>query len=564
LVLANRRGVLVPTTANSNQENAQGIFAPLRRATFRNLWISSTVSNTGSLIQSVGAAWVMTGISTADHVALVQTASFLPMALFALPAGAIADIYDRRKVQITFLTLALVAAVLMTLASVLGLITPWILLAFCFLVGSGGALSAPARGASVGEQVPKELLPQAVALNNISYNLARSVGPALGGVIVAAWGATAAFAINAASYLPMLESLRRWNRAAEVSRLPPEGLVRSVNSGVRYIVNMRPVRRAILRVFVLCFLGAALQSLLPLVARDLLNGDARTFGLLLGCFGIGAVCGIFVLQPLRTKAGNENTVRLCTVVLAASLAVLAISGSLLLDLVVLMAAGMAWMVATTTISVTVQLFVPRWVMGRAIATTSASTSLGVAAGAWLWGLLAKDYGLTVVFQVAAAALLVSLILGFILPVADRASSTESDDMVLDDPDVKLGLSGRSGPISIELQYRIASDNARDFYNLMREMQLVRSRNGAYDWSLSRNIADPELWSETFRCPTWDDYLRLRSRRTLEDSALQQRARSMHIGIEPIKVLRWLDRPSGSVRWREDAPDRGDDALRIQG
>lgn len=552
------------TAADAHSDTALGIFAPLRQSTFRNLWISSTISNTGSLIQSVGAAWVMTGISTADHVALVQTASFLPMALFALPAGAIADIYDRRKVQITFLTLTLVAGALMTLVSVLGWLTPWVLLSFCFLVGSGGALSAPARGASVGEQVPKQLLPQAVALNNISYNLARSVGPALGGVIVAALGATAAFAINAASYIPMLESLRRWNRAAEVSRLPPEGLVRSVNSGVRYIVNMRPVRRAIARVFVLCFLGAALQSLLPLVARDLLGGDARTFGLLLGFFGMGAVCGIFVLQPLRTKAGNENTVRLCTTVLGISLAVLAFSTNLLLDLVVLMAAGMAWMVSTTSISVTVQLFVPRWVMGRAIATTSAATSLGVAAGSWMWGVLTRDYGLTVVFEIAAAALLLSLLLGFFLPLADRTSSTESDDVALDDPDVKLGLTGRSGPISIELQYRIASENARDFYNLMREMQMVRSRNGAYDWSLSRNIADPELWSETFRCPTWDDYLRLRSRRTLEDSALQQRAHAMHIGIEPIRVLRWLDRPSGSVRWREEAPDRGDDALRMQG
>jgi MFS family permease len=553
----------MPPPPKAKESRGHGIFAPLRQATFRNLWIGSTVSNTGSLIQSVGAAWVMTSISTADDVALVQTASFLPMALFALPAGAIADIYDRRKVQIAFLSLALLAAALMTLVSILGLITPWVLLGFCFLVGSGGALSAPARGASVGEQVPLELLPQAVALNNISYNLARSVGPAVGGLIVAAFGATVAFAANAISYLPVLEALRRWTRVAEVSRLPPEGLARSVSSGVRYIANMQPVRRAIFRVFIFCFLGAALQSLLPLVARDLLGGDARTFGLLLGCFGIGAVSGIFVIQPMRSTIGNESTVRVCTMVLAASLALLAISRSLLLDLVLLMAAGTAWMVVTTTISVTVQLFVPRWVMGRAIATTSASTSLGVALGAWLWGLVAHEFGLTMVFQIAAAALMASLIPGLFLPIADRTSNMESDERVLDDPDANLDIGGRSGPISIELQYRIQSEKARDFYNLMRQMQRVRSRNGAYDWSLSRNIADPELWSERFRCPTWDDYLRQRNRRTLEDTALQQRAHAMHIGIDPIKVLRWLDHPSGSVRWREDAPDRGDHMLRIQ-
>ncbi len=540
----------------------ESAFAPLRHDTFRNMWISNTVSNAGSLIQSVAAAWVMASISTADDVALVQTATFLPMALFALPAGAIADIYDRRKVQIVFFSLALLAAVLMTLVAMLGLITPGVLLALCFLVGCGNALSAPARGASVGEQVPKELIPQAVGLNNISYNLARSVGPAVGGMIVAAFGATVAFAVNAVSYLPMLESLRRWQREEEVSRLPPEGLVRSIKSGVRYVVNMQPVRRAVSRAFFVCLLGAALPSLMPLIARDLLGGDARTFGLLLGFFGAGAVSGIFVLQPLRRALGNENTLRVCSLVVAACLVALAASRSAMLDFAVLMLAGMAWMVITTTISVMVQLFVPRWVMGRAISTSTASISLGVSLGAWFWGVVASQHGVAAAFHLAAAALALSIILGRFLPVADRTSSTELDERVLDDPDVKLAISGRSGPISIELQYRIGADKARDFYNLMREMQGVRTRNGAYDWSLSRDLADPEHWVERFSCPTWNDYLRLRNRRTLEDTALHRRAGAMHIGIEPIKVKRWLDRPSGSVRWQDDAPDRGDDALRL--
>jgi len=550
------------STTSGNVSSATGLFAPLAHATFRNMWIGSTISNTGGLIQAVGAAWVMASISTADNVALVQTASFLPVALLALPAGAIADIYDRRKVQITFLLFSLVAAALMAVLSLLELITPAVLLGLCFLVGCGGALFAPARGASVGEQVPRGLLPQAVGLNNISYNVARSIGPALGGVLVAAFGATVAFAVNALTYLPMLESLRRWNRVAEVSRLPPEGMTRSISSGLRYIVHMQPVRRAILRVFTVCFLGAALQSLMPLVAKDLLGGDASVYGLLLGSFGVGAVCGIFLLLPMRTSLGNETTVRVCCLVLAASLGTLAASGNLFLDLAVLLAAGMAWMVITTTISVTVQLFVPRWVMGRAIAMTIASTSLGVSLGAWLWGVVARDYGVVFAFQAAAIALALSIVLGRFLPVADRESSAESDDRVPADPEVRLGISGRSGPVGIELQYRISSDNARDFYNLMREMRRLRSRNGAYHWSLSRNIADPDLWSESFRCPTWDDYLRLRSRSTLEDNALQARAREMHIGIEPVRVLRWLDRPSGSVRWREDAPDHGDDTLNI--
>ena len=265
---------------------------------------------------------------------------------------------------------------------------------------------------------------------------------------------------------------------------------------------------------------------------------------------------------MRDTFGNDGTLRLCTLTVAACLIALSVSRNQYIDYAVLMLAGTAWMMITTTISVMVQLFVPRWVMGRAIATSSAAITLGVAIGSWLWGIIARDYGVVLAFQFASASLVASLVLTRFLPVADRTSSTELDERVLDDPEVSLGITGRSGPVSIELQYRIPADRAREFYNLMREQQRARSRNGAYQWSLSRNIADPEQWSERFTCPTWNDYLRLRNRRTLEDSELQRQAADMQ--LEPMKVVRWLDRPAGSVRLSEEAPDRGDEALQIQG
>ena len=345
--------------------------------------------------------------------------------------------------------------------------------------------------------------------------------------------------------------------------MPPEGLLRSVSSGVRYVNNMQPVRTGVMRAFVLCFLGAALPSLMPLIAKDLLQGDASTFGLLLGSFGVGAVAGIFVLQRMRDRFGNEGTLQLCTLVVAASLVILGYSRNQWLDFAVLAFAGLAWMMITTIISVMVQLFVPRWVMGRAIATSTAAITLGVAIGSWLWGVVARDYGVVATFQMAATAMVFSMILGRVLPIADRDSSTELDQEALSDPEVKLGISGRSGPITIELHYRIANDKARDFYNIMREAQRARARNGAYEWSLSRNIADPEKWVERFSCPTWNDYLRLRDRRTLEDSDLHRRAVELQIGMEPVKVQRWLDRPAGSVRQSDEVPDRGDVTLQIQ-
>lgn len=538
-------------------------FRPLRTKTFRSIWTASLASNAGLLIQGVGAAWAMAEMATADLVAMVQTAAFLPLALFAIPAGAIADMYDRRKVQIAALTVSLVGASAMTLVSWAGLMTPWALLGFCFFVGSGFALLGPAWQSSVGEQVPPEDLPQAVALNGISYNIARAIGPAVGGFIVAVAGVTVAFAVNALFYVPILLALLAWKRKLEPARLPPEGLWRAVMSGVRYIAHMQPVRSAVMRSFVMGLFGAPLLSLIPLISRDLLGGGASAFGLLLGCFGGGAVAGIFILQPLR-RFRNETIVRGCTLVVAAGLATLALSSSMLLSSAALAVTGMAWMTVFAILGISLQLFVPRWVVGRSVATLQATTALGVAVGSACWGVLAAHQGVAVALAVAAACMALSPLLAVVLRVADRSVSAESVSELPAEAPVQMGISGRSGPIAIDLQYRIPAGRARDFYVLMGEVRRIRARNGAYDWSLSRDLDDPEVWLERYRCPTWDDYLRHRGRRTVEEFLVQRQAAELHIGIEPIRVRRWLERPPGSVRWHEEVPDRGDHSLGLPG
>lgn len=538
-------------------------FKPLRTPAFRNIWTASLASNAGLLIQGVGAAWAMAQMATADLVSMVQTAAFLPLALFAIPAGAIADMYDRRKVQMVALTISLIGASAMTLVSWAGWMTPWALLGFCFLVGTGFALLGPAWQAAVGEQVPPEDLAQAVALNGISYNIARAIGPAVGGFIVAIVGVTAAFAVNALFYVPILLALLAWKRKVEPARLPPEGLSRAVLTGVRYIAHMQPVRSAVVRAFAMGLLGAPLLSLIPLVSRDLLSGGASTFGFLLGCFGGGAVAGIFILPPLR-RFRNEVVVRGCTLVVAAGMAVLALSASLPLSAAALAFTGMAWMIVFAILGVSLQLFVPRWVVGRSVATLQAGTALGVAVGSVCWGVLAEREGVAVALGAAAACLALSPLLAFVLRVADRSVSAESvSDMPAESP-VSLGITGRSGPIAIDLQYRIPADRARDFYALMGEVRRIRARNGAYDWSLSRDLDDPEVWLERYRCPTWDDYLRHRGRRTVEEFLVQRQAAELHFGIEPIRVRRWLERPPGSVRWRDEVPDRGDQQISLPG
>jgi MFS family permease len=523
---------------------------------FRRIWLASLVSNLGILIQGVGAAWAMTQMtSSADKVALVQTALMLPIMLIAMPAGAIADMHDRRVVAMVSLAIALVGATVLTVLAWLGLVTPNILLALCFVVGSGMALFGPAWQASVSEQVPAETLPAAVALNGISYNIARSFGPAIGGIVVATAGAVAAFAVNAVLYLPLMAVLFLWNRTHEPSRLPRERLNRAIVSGVRYIANSPSIRIVLIRTLVTGLIGGSVSALMPLVARDLLHGGAQTYGIMLGAFGMGAVFGALNIGEVRRRMSGEAAVRACAISMAGAIASVALSTNAVLTAVALVLAGAVWMLAVALFNIGVQLSAPRWVAGRSLAAFQASIAGGIALGSWGWGHLTDIAGVEIALLVSAGLMLVSPLLGIWLRMPPVGARNEDATDVLADPEVRLSLTGRSGPLVVEIEYRVAQDSARAFHNVMQEVQLSRQRNGAYGWSIARDIADPELWTERYHCPTWLDYLRQRSRPTQSERALHQRAIDFHLGPDPIRVRRMLERPFGSVRWKEDTPDR---------
>jgi MFS family permease len=534
---------------------ADGVAAPLRHAVFRRIWLASLLSNLGLLIQAVGAAWAMTQMtSSADKVALVQTALMLPVMLISMPAGAIADMYDRRIVSMASLSIALVGATALTVLAWLGLITPTTLLAFCFIVGSGMALFGPAWQSSVSEQVPTETLPSAVALNGISYNIARSFGPAIGGIVVATAGAVAAFAANALLYIPLLVVLFLWRRESEPSRLPRERLNRAIVSGVRYIANSPSIKIVLARTLITGLIGGSVSALMPLVTRDLLHGGAQTYGIMLGAFGMGAVVGALNIGEVRKRLGGEAAIRACALSMAGAIAAVALSHERVLTAAALVVAGAAWMLAVAMFNIGVQLSAPRWVAGRSLAAIQASISGGIAIGSWGWGWLTDLAGVEAALLVSAALMLLSPLLGYWLRMP-RVGARNEDAEMLADPEVQLSLSGRSGPLVVEIEYRIAQDNARAFHNVMQEVQLSRQRNGAYGWSIARDIADPELWTERYHCPTWFDYLRQRSRSTQSERALHQRATDFHVGPDPVRVRRMLERPFGSVRWKEETPDR---------
>ncbi len=533
-----------------------GIAAPLRHPVFRRIWLASLVSNLGILIQGVGAAWAMTQMtSSADKVALVQTALMLPIMLIAMPAGAIADMHDRRVVALISLGIALAGATTLTVLAWFGLVTPNILLALCFVVGSGMALFGPAWQASVSEQVPAETLPAAVALNGISYNIARSFGPAIGGLVVATSGAVAAFAVNTVLYLPLMVVLFLWNRTHEPSRLPRERLNRAIVSGVRYIANSPSIRIVLIRTLVTGIIGGSVSALMPLVARDLLHGGAQTYGIMLGAFGMGAVFGALNIGEVRRRMSGEAAVRACAISMAGAIAAVALSSSAILTAVALVLAGAVWMLAVALFNIGVQLSAPRWVAGRSLAAFQASIAGGIAVGSWGWGHLTDLAGVETALLVSAGLMLLSPLLGIWLRMPRVGARNEDATELLADPEVQLSLTARSGPLVVEIEYRVAQDNARAFHNVMQEVQLSRQRNGAYGWSIARDIGDPELWTERYHCPTWLDYLRQRNRATQSERALHQRAIDFHLGPDPIRVRRMLERPFGSVRWKEDTPDR---------
>lgn len=531
-----------------------GITAPLRYPTFRRIWMASLLSNLGILIQGVGAAWAMTQMaSSADKVALVQTALMLPVMLISMPAGAIADMHDRRIVALVALCIALTGATALTVLAWIGLVTPNLLLVLCFVVGSGMALMGPAWQSSVGEQVPSETLPSAVALNGISYNIARSFGPAIGGIIVATLGAVAAFAANALLYLPLMAALLLWKRVAQPSRLPRERLSRAIVSGVRYITNSPPIKIVLTRTTVTGVAGGSLSALMPLVARDLLHGGAQTYGIMLGAFGMGAVIGALNIGELRRRMSGEAAIRACALAMGGAIAVVALSRFAALTAAALVVAGAVWMMAVALFNIGVQLSAPRWVAGRSLAAYQAAISGGIAVGSWGWGRLTDLGGVELALLVSAALMVASPLLGLLLPMP-RIGARGEDAEVLEDPQVRLALTARSGPLVVEIEYRVAQESARAFHSVMQDVQLSRQRNGAYGWTLARDISDPEWWTERYHCPTWLDYLRQRNRPTQSERALHQKAMEFHVGPEPVRIHRMLERPFGSVRWKDETPD----------
>ena len=516
--------------------------APLRSPIFRAIWLASLVSNFGGLVQAVGAAWMMTTITTsASMVALVQASTTLPIMLFSLAAGAFADNFNRRQVMLVAQGFMLVVSVSLTVAAWMGVLTPWSLLGFTFLIGCGIALNNPAWQASVGDMVPRAHLPAAVALNSVGFNLTRSVGPAIGGLIVATAGAAAAFTVNALSYIGLMGVLWFWRPDIPPSTLPRERLGPAMGAGLRYVAMSPNLTKVILRAFLFGLTAAAVMALLPLVARHLVQGGPLTYGVLLGTFGVGAIGGAFIGGRLRELLSSEWIARLAFAGFALCSAILALSTREWVSALATLLGGASWVLALALFNTTVQLSTPRWVVGRGLALYQTAAFGGMALGSWLWGSVAETRGPAEALLWAAAAMVAAGAVGLRLPLPARAELDLDPLNRWTEPEVSLDLKPRSGPIEISVEYLIDEDDVPAFLTMMAERQRIRRRDGARDWTLSRDLGDPRAWVETYRTPTWVEYIRHNQRRTNADAASSDRLHELHRGDEPPRVQRRIVR-----------------------
>lgn len=517
-------------------------FAPLRHETYRTIWFASLASNFGGLIQAVGAAWMMTVItSSEDMVALVQTSTALPIMLFSLISGALADNYDRRRIMLTAQSAMLVVSILLTACAILGWVTPGLLLFFTFLIGCGTALNNPSWQASVGDMVPRADLPDAVTLNSMGFNITRSVGPAIGGAIVAAAGAAAAFAVNALSYVALLYVLFRWRPSTPVSTLPREALGSAIFAGMRYVSMSPNLEKILLRGLVFGIGASSIQALLPVVALDLVSGGPLTYGFMLGAFGIGAIGGAILSTRLREMFSSETIIRLAFSGFALSAVIAALSPSAVLTSAGLLVAGACWVSALSLFNIIVQLSTPRWVVGRALSLYQTVTFGGIAGGSWLWGIAADRYGLSNALLMSAAVLLFGVLIGLRFSMPAFASLNLDPLNRFIEPALGLDITPRSGPIVIQVYYQIADDDLAEFMTLMEERRRIRIRDGARNWALMRDLENPGLWTETYHTPTWVEYIRHNQRRTQADAENTDRLRALHRGEGLPHVHRMIER-----------------------
>jgi predicted MFS family arabinose efflux permease len=522
----------VKTTNKSgaDQSPARRQDVPPPRGAFRHpaftvIWIATVVSNVGTWMYNAASGWLMVGLDPNPLVvSLVQVATSLPMFLFALPAGALADVFDKRRFLIVVEgATTLVSAIFAALVG-FGHVTPVLLLFFMFLIGVGGALTAPAWQAIVPALVPAQDLMPAVAANSVGINISRAVGPALAGTTIGLLGIAAPFWVNAISNLGVIGALLWWRAPhASSSRLPLERFSSAIVTGIRHARHNRHLRATLVRAVAFFLFASAYWALLPLVARNRLGGGPELYGVLLGAIGAGAIAGAFILPWAKAKLGPDRMVAAGTIGTAGALALYGLARGPAVALVASALAGASWIAVLSNLNVSAQVALPNWVRGRGLALFVTVFFGTMTLGSALWGEAASAVGLPLAHFLAAAGALVAIPLTWTRKLQTGAGVDLTPSMHWPAPVVTQDIDRDRGPVLVTVEYRLAADKDREaLLAALEKLSQERRRDGAYEWGVFEDAAENLLFLETFLVESWLEHLRQHERVTNADRVLQER------------------------------------------
>ena len=503
---------------------------------FRALWGAQFASNVGTWMQTVGAQWLLVDRSPL-LVSLVQAASSLPIMILALPAGAWADLVDRRRLLLGAQLAMFLAAAALAGTTLLDAASPALILALTFALGCGNAVASPAWQAIQPDLVDRGLLPQAAALNGLNMNVARAVGPAVGGLVVASAGASWVFALNAVSFVGIAAVVARWQPPARADSGPRERLGEALRAGGRYVRHALIVRRLLYRALLFIPAASAVWALLPVVASTKLGLGSAGYGVLLGMVGIGAVAGALVVPRLRARVGAASMVTGAMVVTAAAIVAVATVGNVALVGIALLPVGGAWIAVMSTLNSGLQLALPNWVRARGLAHYLVVFQGAQALGAVLWGAVADRTSVTTALLVAAAVLAVGAVVGLRSPMPDTSTLDRTPSAHWPAPQLMFAPDAADGPILITVTYRVAADNATAFTDAMRHVGRSRRRTGALRWELFRDGNDPGSFVECYLVGTWAEHLRQHQHRlTGADRRFEEQALRYTLGDPQVAHL----------------------------
>jgi MFS family permease len=523
------------------QGNSPSLWRPLRVPIFRNLLIADFVSDIGSFMQNVGAAWLMVSLHAGPaYVALIQTAAALPYFVLALPAGSAGDIFDRRKLVLFTESWMMGVALILAVLTMSGLTSPWLLLTLTFALSAGDAFETPTWRAILPELVSKDDLPAASALNGIEFNLARAVGPALAGMVIAVAGVSATFIVNLISFCGVLVLVIRWKSPVRKQTAPPETLTGATVAAIRYVRNSPAILTVLVRTGLVLFFSSSLFALLPSVARSVDN-RAIGYGLLLGCFGAGAIGGALLMQTLRARFSTEMITSAGVVILGtAILAITQLHHLITLALVVLVS-GAPWVLFISLINALVQNLAPDWVRARVLAIFTLVYMGSFALGSAVWGGVAQHRSVRLALIYSGFGTVASAIVALFARLPDSTADLSPWNhwrMPVIVKEVSGELLG--GPVFVTIEYSVVQELEANFVKTMREYARVRRRDGAFQWGIYRDMEVANRFVEIFLVRSWAEHLRQHERQTKADRELEQRLFTYIAGEPKVRHLLYAD------------------------